>query len=287
MSRRRYISTQVSLDKAVDELAQKHGDFAALLYMWMIPHALDDATITGDLDELMYQVIPRRRDKSLEDVTKAIEAMQELRLIYWDRDEKIIYFPIESFYKYQTYINKKNRRTADHPWFQRPTPQNAEERRESPGNAVSLSPSLSPSPSLSLSGGDAAPQTTDRQTDHDSDGQVDNMPIICEAYRKIIGTLDGPTQFEMLRHYHEDRGLPIEVMVEAMEEAKARGDFPASYLRVVLNDWANNGVLTLEKSRERRKGRGRSRADPPPRKPLSAYTPEELEELERGEDIGA
>ena len=45
MSRRRYISTSMSIDKRLNKLAVEAGDFAALLYTWMIPHAADDTTI--------------------------------------------------------------------------------------------------------------------------------------------------------------------------------------------------------------------------------------------------
>lgn len=110
MARRRYISTQISLDAAVDKLAQEYGDFAALLYTWMVPHAEDDATITGDPDELMFTVIPRRRDKTIEDVVAALEGMEKVGLIKWDRENKIIYFPPESFYRYQSYIREDKRR---------------------------------------------------------------------------------------------------------------------------------------------------------------------------------
>ena len=48
MSRRRYLSTEVSLDTRINRLALEAGDFAALLYTWMIPHAEDDASITAD-----------------------------------------------------------------------------------------------------------------------------------------------------------------------------------------------------------------------------------------------
>ena len=65
VSRRRWLSTKISKDKRVNALAMQ-SDFAALLYTWMIPHASDDATITGDAEELLYIVLPGRRDKTVE-----------------------------------------------------------------------------------------------------------------------------------------------------------------------------------------------------------------------------
>lgn len=174
MSRRRYISTDVSIDKRLNRLASEHGDFAALLYSWMIPHATDEATLNGDLDEFMATVIPMRRDKTAAEVTAALRAMCSVGLIQWDGET--IYLPTQAFYRYQTYIKVENRRVGDVAVGERTSPENseqqrgtadnaegkaasadldsaaenAEERRKTPENAVSLSLSLSPSVSSPL-----------------------------------------------------------------------------------------------------------------------------------------
>ena len=140
MARRRYISTKISTDAAVNRLASSGGDFAVMLYTWMIPHAQDDATLTGDPDELLMTVIPGRRDKSAEDVAAALEAMQGAGLIVWDG--ATVWFPSESFYGYQTYIKAENRRQTPNPGT------NAGKRRKTPENASSVTPSVTPSPSV-------------------------------------------------------------------------------------------------------------------------------------------
>ena len=150
MSRRRYISTSMSIDKRLNKLAVEAGDFAALLYTWMIPHAADDTTINGDLDEFMATVIPMRRDKNASDVAAALKAMESLGLIILEPEMGRFRFPAAAFYAHQSYIKADNR-VED--W---PTPQNAEERRETPENAVSFSLSLSPSVSSAPPNG-AAP----------------------------------------------------------------------------------------------------------------------------------
>lgn len=135
VARRRYISTHVSTDKHVNRLAVD-SDFAALLYTWMVPHAEDDATITADAEELTATVIPCRRDKDVEDdVIPALQAMERHGLFELWGEERI-FFHAGSFYRYQSYIPENKRRSA----------LTAEERREMPKNAASLSPSLSPSP---------------------------------------------------------------------------------------------------------------------------------------------
>jgi len=151
MARRRYISTQISIDKDVNRLAMEYGDFAALLYTWMIPHAEDDCSLTGDPEELLWKVAPGRRDKTAEDVVKALEGMADLGLILWDREDRRIEFPSAAFYRFQTYIPKnkqveENSIDIDDAGKERVTPKNAEDRRKAAQNAASPSPSLSPSP---------------------------------------------------------------------------------------------------------------------------------------------
>lgn len=113
MSRRRYISSAISVDKVVAAVEKKYGDFAGLLYDRMIPHAEDDATITGDAEELLAIVFPHRRDKSVADIEAALAGIESEGLIGWDRANARVYFPIDSFYKYQAYIGKEKRRTWD------------------------------------------------------------------------------------------------------------------------------------------------------------------------------
>src|SRR5262245_5354331 len=124
MSRRRYVSTEISTDGKVNELS----DQAALLFTWAIPHFADDCRLTPqNAAEIKLAIIPGRNwtVKHIEGLINEIFALG-----LWGRDENgRIFTPADSFYKYQTYINAAN-------------------RRETPQIAVSLSPSLSPSPSL-------------------------------------------------------------------------------------------------------------------------------------------
>lgn len=152
MSRRRYISTAISLDKNVNQLARSAGDFAALLYTWMIPHAEDDASMTGDPEELLCLVVPGRRDKDTPDIEAALGAMDTLRLLRWDRAAGRIYFDTDSFYRYQTYIPPAKRAQNSDRFT--PSASISEEQRETPKNAASLSPSPSPSRTSSSAGAD-------------------------------------------------------------------------------------------------------------------------------------
>jgi hypothetical protein len=141
MARRRYLSSAISTDKLVNRLALEAGDFAALLYTWMIPHAADNATLTGDPEELLMQVFPGRRDKQPEDVAHALAAMVELGLITWESCG-CVRFP-SSFYKHQTYISADRREVAE-------TAQIAADQRRSAQTASSFKSSFSSKSSLKL-----------------------------------------------------------------------------------------------------------------------------------------
>ena len=149
MARRRYVSTKVSTDAAVNRLAQD-SDFAALLYTWLIPHCEDDGLLpSGDPDEILAMVVPMRRDKSAVDISDALELMEKLELIIWHDD--CVEFDPDSFYEYQSYVKADRRRTTPH--FcecPRHSTQNAEVPRTSTQNTASVnpSPSFNPSPSV-------------------------------------------------------------------------------------------------------------------------------------------
>lgn len=147
MSRRRKLSTTISLDKDVNRLARDAGDFAALLYTWMIPHAEDSASITGNVEELMLTVVPGFRHHTEADIEAAVEAMDRIGLVAWDHDDALIYFDSESFYRHQSYIPEAKRAdNSAHFQKRRESAKRSEEQRESAKKAASLSPSPSLSP---------------------------------------------------------------------------------------------------------------------------------------------
>ena len=159
MSRRRKLSTTISTDKLVNQLAREAGDFAALLYTWMIPHAEDNASITGDAEELFMTVVPGLRHKTDADVRDAVAVMDRLGLVAWDQEASVVYFDSESFYRHQSYIPEAKRAdNSAHFLKRRASPQLSEEQRESAPiseeqreaahKGASLSLSLSPSLSL-------------------------------------------------------------------------------------------------------------------------------------------
>lgn len=110
MSRRRYLSTDISTDTAVNRLAMK-SDFAALLYTWMIPHCGDDASIPADAEEILLLVMPGRRDKTVLDIEAALQLIEDAHFI--DRVGDRFVMTDERWKKWQSNIPGKLRRL---PW---------------------------------------------------------------------------------------------------------------------------------------------------------------------------
>ena len=174
MSRHRSISTDISTDSRVAQLAE-YGPLPLMLYTWAIPHADDWGRMTGDPRQFKLLVCPGL-DVTAKDVEQALTAIAEVGLwLRYDVAGKwYIAFPPSSWFKHQNYIPKSKRQAdrsacpapqnpayrldaglecegeedAPHiPAHPRTSPQTAAERRESPQNPASPSPS--PSPSLS------------------------------------------------------------------------------------------------------------------------------------------
>lgn len=129
MSRRRYVSTEISVDTRVNRLAEQWGDFAALLYTWMIPHADDIGELSADPEQLLFTVIPGRRSRSANDVQQTIDGMLELGLMEIDVERGKLRFPADAFYRYQTYVKFDARRQSAG---------NAVNQRELTDNTVSV-----------------------------------------------------------------------------------------------------------------------------------------------------
>lgn len=268
MARRRYISTKISLDKVVNALAVQHGDFAALLYTWMIPHADDDATITGDPEELLMEVAPGRRDKTARDIAAALQGMADLGLIIWDRKQNLIQFPLESFYEYQSYVPFNKRRVA--PISESaPPPQITEDQRRTAEIPVSPSPSPSPSPKRST--------TTTAQAEK-ADKPPDPMSPTKLAWRtwheQRFASLP-PARWAAEIDEKIDKGMSHELVIAALDEAiQARADHPVSWANQRLGTWFAQGIRSPDEleAAQAKPGNGKPKGGKSSGKPVEERT---------------
>jgi hypothetical protein len=141
VSRRRYISTLVSVDKTL----RACSDSAVMFYLMMLPHVEDDATITGDPDELAAIVVPNRPGWTAGKLRKVLDELEDQNLFVIV--DGTLYLPPVSFYKYQSRIPEGKRRT-EHPVSEKPCSDDVQKIiLKVAENSASPSPSPSPSPS--------------------------------------------------------------------------------------------------------------------------------------------
>lgn len=234
MSRRRYISTELSTDIRLAELAE-HGIMPLLLYTWAIPHFDDWGRMSGDPRQFKLTVCPAL-DISSSEVLAAIEQIENVGL--WNRyvaERKwVIAVPSERWFKHQSYIGKDKRLNDEGSNFKSieyaeitETPQNTEDHRESPKNTVSFSSSSS----LSLSS---------------------------SSSKEIISVISTEIEFNPYKMYQEERfgyisssvadelkALEEEYTAErvcrAMKEAVINNVKTIPYFKKILREWKLTG----------------------------------------------
>lgn len=92
----------------------------------------------------------------------------------------------------------------------------------------------------------------EKDIDIDIEKDVDKNPvaIIVEEYQSRIAPLDG-TQFEILKEFITLDGMEAKVVLKAIGLAADNGKRNFSYIRAILTNWKNDGVLTIAAVDER------------------------------------
>lgn len=92
----------------------------------------------------------------------------------------------------------------------------------------------------------------EKDIDTDIEKDVDENPValIVEEYQSRIAQLDG-TQFEILKEFVTLDGMEAKVVLKAIGLAADNGKRNFSYIRAILTNWKNDGVLTIAAVEER------------------------------------
>lgn len=92
----------------------------------------------------------------------------------------------------------------------------------------------------------------EKDIDTEIEKDVDENPValIVEEYQSRIAPLDG-TQFEILKEFITLDGMEAEVVLKAIGLAADNGKRNFSYVRAILTNWKNDGVLTIAAVDER------------------------------------
>lgn len=187
MSRKRYITTDISLSGKIEELGRIAGEYAVILWTWMLPHLDDWGRMEGEADKVFYTVTPRfaKLERSPEDAEQALQAMTDLELLqrYSVNGKIYIQVNLDSFYELQTYIPKIKRKVDNSnyppppsPFFENEVAQSSTELQQVAQNTPSPSPSLTPIKDIPP----VVPQGEDSPKPPKPD-KVDNTP-----YEKIV-----------------------------------------------------------------------------------------------------
>ena len=94
--------------------------------------------------------------------------------------------------------------------------------------------------------------TCNGDIDTEIEKDVDENPVslIVEEYQSRIAPLDG-TQFEILKEFITLDGMEAKVVLKAIGLAADNGKRNFSYIRAILTNWKNDGVLTIAAVDER------------------------------------
>ena len=90
----------------------------------------------------------------------------------------------------------------------------------------------------------------DINTEIEKDVDEDPVALIVEEYQSRIAPLDG-TQFELLKEFITLDGMEAKVVLKAIGLAADNGKRNFSYIRAILTNWKNDGVLTIAAVEER------------------------------------
>ena len=90
----------------------------------------------------------------------------------------------------------------------------------------------------------------DIDTEIEKDVDENSVSFIVEEYQSRIAPLDG-TQFEILKEFITLDGMEAKVVLKAIGLAADNGKRNFSYIRAILTNWKNDGVLTIAAVEER------------------------------------
>ena len=80
--------------------------------------------------------------------------------------------------------------------------------------------------------------------------EKDTLKIIADEYQSRIAPLDG-TQFETLKDFIKLDGMESDVILKAISLAADNGKRNFSYIRAILQNWKNDGLLSIAAVNER------------------------------------
>jgi hypothetical protein len=119
VARRRYITSDISLNKQLPTAAEVAGFGAPFCYLMLIPQLDDWARTDGDAEKIKWNVFQRYPMITESVIEEWLGVLSECRLIEWYelKGQKVIQYNQEAFWRIQTYITKDKQQSdkSKHP----------------------------------------------------------------------------------------------------------------------------------------------------------------------------
>lgn len=274
MGRKVFVTSEMSIDERLAEVAEDRPDLA-LLWPWFLTAFDDWGRAEAQPRRLKLKVFPMIGHVTADTVAEAIAVFARSGLIlrYTVDQHEYMAIPADKWFRYQTHIHK-NKRDEDKSRFPAPPPEirstcaefrdNPRERAEISGNGTQnvLSPSLSLSKRST---------TTPRETAQDCWSMIE-----AGWFTYLHGTLSATAREELPQYLEGDRSLPPEVILCAFQEADRNSARTWSYVSRILDAYRAEGVTTVAEAQARaadfaaKKERPRNGKSPPDPRSLAA-----------------
>lgn len=262
MARKRFVTSEISIDKNIARLTEINP-MAAALWPWFITNLDDWGRMSADPIEVKLTIFPAFPFTS-DDIAEFIKLYDECNIAHYYEVDGKPYLAVdpEKWLKYQTYIRREKleKQKAKYPEPLNP-PWKAKEvfsdklATENTANDNSnndlatkivanhnlatenaLSPSPSPSPSIYLN---------NSTSDTNISNSISNKDI-GDAFTKYTGGFLSKYQLEEILTF-EDDGMDREAILEAIKRTGEASKPSYQYLKAILNRWMSQGITTLDK----------------------------------------
>lgn len=249
MSRKVYVSSDMSVDERLVEVSEEDGQ-SALLWPWILTAFDDWGRSEANTKRLKAQVFPMVDIVTPDIIERALQLFAKAGLIflYEIEEKRYMSVPHEKWFKYQTHI-RKEKRTEDKSRYPselhasardvtqvREDARGCAEVREVSDDCIPSPSSLHlppfhPSPSIKSGGGEKTP------------GQEIN-----DYFQQTFSRLPNPTQLDNLIHY-TTLGMDIELVKQAIYKSRLKGK-DITYAIGILEKQHDRGICTVQQAEE-------------------------------------
>lgn len=254
MARKVFVSSDMSNDERLIEVSEKNPQ-AALIWPWLLTAFDDWGRSIASPKRLKATIFPMIDIVSAELIEEALQIYQQVGLIHiYEVDGKpYMSIPEEKWYKYQTHMNRTNRRPgkdkmeSDHPSPQDSPRGTMGDNGEPRGPVPSPSPSPSPIKDIST--------TTTREAETAYPELPDNHAslTIVDVHTRVMGNpIMSPLMSDFIRRLINSGKSEFYVKELLLEAGESSAKPSLRYLQQIAERWSSQGISSRFENRERK-----------------------------------